>query len=367
MDRFGNTRNALAKSRLSQRLECKEMRQITIIGGGLAGLTLGILLRREDVPVILLEAGQYPRHRVCGEFISGSGLRILRELSLLRTLEANGRWAETVSFRNERITMSNTLPEPAFCISRYILDEQLANEFTRVGGLLQTKERYTGDFNEAGLVRATGRRLSSSVEAGRFLGLKVHARACELEADLEMHCSQKAYIGLCKLPGGEVNICGLFASTETLPALKTKWPEIFRQHVFGPARESLAQCEFDEQSFCAVSGISLEPFRGLAMDQCSIGDSLTMIPPVTGNGMSLALESAALMSRPLMEYSAGKLSWETATIRANRVLREKFRARLFWARLLQSLLFNEGGQKFLGWTARFVPQLWPTLFRRTRR
>ncbi|HZI32692.1 MAG TPA: NAD(P)-binding protein, partial [Candidatus Binatia bacterium] len=48
-------------------------KSITIVGGGLAGLTLGIGLRRRDVPVTILEAGEYPRHRVCGEFISGRG------------------------------------------------------------------------------------------------------------------------------------------------------------------------------------------------------------------------------------------------------------------------------------------------------
>jgi 2-polyprenyl-6-methoxyphenol hydroxylase-like FAD-dependent oxidoreductase len=46
---------------------------ITIVGGGLAGLTLGIGLRRRGVPAALWEAGHYPRHRVCGEFICGRG------------------------------------------------------------------------------------------------------------------------------------------------------------------------------------------------------------------------------------------------------------------------------------------------------
>lgn len=47
------------------------MRPIEIIGGGLAGLSLGLALRRQGVPVTLRESGSYPRHRVCGEFITG--------------------------------------------------------------------------------------------------------------------------------------------------------------------------------------------------------------------------------------------------------------------------------------------------------
>ena len=44
---------------------------LTIAGGGLAGLSLAIALRRHGVDVTVYEAGNYPRHRVCGEFISG--------------------------------------------------------------------------------------------------------------------------------------------------------------------------------------------------------------------------------------------------------------------------------------------------------
>jgi len=43
------------------------MKRVQIVGGGLAGLTLGLRLRQFGVPVDLYEAGSYPRHRVCGE------------------------------------------------------------------------------------------------------------------------------------------------------------------------------------------------------------------------------------------------------------------------------------------------------------
>ena len=44
---------------------------VRILGGGLAGLALGVGLRRRGVPVELFESGDYPRHRVCGEFMAG--------------------------------------------------------------------------------------------------------------------------------------------------------------------------------------------------------------------------------------------------------------------------------------------------------
>ena len=75
------------------------LKPITIVGGGLAGLTLGIRLRQQDVPVRILEAGTYPRHRVCGEFISGRGQQVLARLGLREALEnAGAGLAKTTKF-----------------------------------------------------------------------------------------------------------------------------------------------------------------------------------------------------------------------------------------------------------------------------
>ena len=43
---------------------------VGIIGGGLAGLSLSILLAKNRYKVILFEKEKYPFHRVCGEYIS---------------------------------------------------------------------------------------------------------------------------------------------------------------------------------------------------------------------------------------------------------------------------------------------------------
>src|SRR6185295_3071178 len=104
-------------------------RTITIVGGGLAGLTLGIGLRQRGIPVAIWEASGYPRHRVCGEFISGNGPAVLQRLGLLKLLEGAGAiHVHTAAF----ISGSNhspvrNLPTAAIGLSRYSMDAALAN------------------------------------------------------------------------------------------------------------------------------------------------------------------------------------------------------------------------------------------------
>src|SRR5690606_11809803 len=62
------------------------MRSVEIMGGGLAGLALGLGLRHRGVPVTVCEAGSYPRHRACGEFIHGLETSVIERLGLAPVL-----------------------------------------------------------------------------------------------------------------------------------------------------------------------------------------------------------------------------------------------------------------------------------------
>src|SRR5207247_6132842 len=97
---------------------------ITIIGGGLAGLTLGIGLRQRGIPVTVWEAGSYPRHRVCGEFISGCGQEALVRLGLLQAFVQAGAVSacSAAFFSAKGSSPVRPLPAPALCLSRFTMD-----------------------------------------------------------------------------------------------------------------------------------------------------------------------------------------------------------------------------------------------------
>jgi flavin-dependent dehydrogenase len=174
-------------------------------------------------------------------------------------------------------------------------------------------------------------------------------------------------MGMSWLKDGEVNICGLFRRPA---AGGTGTPADWREMMRGPpgtARyERLERAEFDEGSFCSVAGLSLEPRRAAAARDCRVGDAITMIPPVTGNGMSMAFESAELAIEPLAAYSGGQTAWNDAESDIALRCDERFSQRLAWAGFLQRLMFMPRLQNILVLLAPRCPAVWRLLVARTR-
>ena len=341
---------------------------INIAGGGLAGLTLGIALRQRDIPVVVYEAGSYPRHRVCGEFICGRGLEVLQNLGLLEKLAAAGaRTAVTASFHSgQRDYRARILPSPGLCLSRWAMDDLLAREFRRLGGELRERERIAMAMAEPGWVRATGRRAASEPAPAKWIGLKAHARKVPLAADLEMHFFPDGYVGLCRLPAGAVNVCGLFALRQPIPQLAAQWREILGGPAGSGLRERLRTAEFDPDSFSTVTALNLAPAAGKPTIECSIGDALTMIPPVTGNGMSMAFESAHWAAAPLAAYSRGELDWVAARQTIARQCATGFARRLRWAAWFQRQLMHGSRRELLLRVGNCSDWLWRICFAKTR-
>jgi 2-polyprenyl-6-methoxyphenol hydroxylase-like FAD-dependent oxidoreductase len=198
----------------------------------------------------------------------------------------------------------------------------------------------------------------------RWFGLKIHARNVTLAADIEMHVTPDGYVGVCRLPGNEANVCGLFRRLVAESGASSAPRQLLAGREGSVLRKRLEAAEFDGPSFCSVAGLSLEPVAARP-DECCVGDALTMIPPVTGNGMSMAFESAGLALEPLVGYSAGASSWDGTRLEIARRYRQAFSSRLRWAKWLHAFLFSKLFSLVDGSALR-SELLWRTLFRHTR-
>jgi menaquinone-9 beta-reductase len=316
---------------------------IEIVGGGLAGLSLGLALRRANVPVTIFEAGDYPRHRVCGEFIAGLEPSTIERLGLAPVLADALRHREVAWFVRERPGIIQRLPSPAFALSRHTLDAKLASAFVAAGGELRTHTRVTETKAVPGRIFATGRRRSDSL----WIGLKFHARNVRLTRELELHLADQAYVGLAQIEDGRVNVCGLFRRRP----LSAKGPELLLAYLrstgLGSLAERLAVAEPDPASCCAVAAVGFD--RSVpAGPPVTLGDACAMIPPFTGNGMAMAFQSAELALDPLLAYSKGETNWLETGRLISAALSRRFVLRLASAYALHPFLLRPRRQRILG-------------------
>lgn len=316
--------------------------KITIAGGGLAGLSLAIGLARRGIPVEVLEASKYPRHRVCGEFISGVEGETLRELGIEEVF-GDARQHHTLAwFDGGKEIHRGTLSDPALGISRYRLDLRLKELLERSGGTVQQGVRATRE-NREGEVWAAGRIATASP----WIGLKSHFKEVAMVADLEMHQGPTGYAGLAGIEDGRVNVCGLFKADRSIKGHGVELLFAYlRRCGLTRLASRLKDADHDGSSFTGVSAFTLgwQPDREAGL---SIGDAAAMIPPFTGNGMSMAFQSAAMALDPLEAWSSGTLPWDETILQVRHAQKARFSRRLKAAGTMQSMLEQPWGRSAL--------------------
>ena len=274
--------------------------------------------------------------------------------------------------------LTENLPEPALGISRYTLDDRLAREFEHLGGKLHTGKRVsTNDQMTDGYVWAAGKPRHKKNNQPDWIGLKIHATGATLDG-LHMHSSnsrgQGGYVGLAQVENQRVNCCGLF---HLRPDIR---PTEIKQHCDSPAALIMAYAEacgmsellkmmhtwqFDPASFTATAGFTLghQP----AHHSFSLGDAAWLIPPFTGNGMSMAMESSALAAPWLEAYSIGKITWTEAETQYQHHAKEHFHRRMRLSKIMHPLLFHFPGQSMLKASSKAGLLPFQSIFRQLRK
>ncbi|MGE9290721.1 MAG: hypothetical protein ACQKBT_07015, partial [Puniceicoccales bacterium] len=233
-------------------------------------------------------------------------------------------------------------PRPAMGISRYTLDLRLAERIRRNGGEVRIGERWRGDPTEAGVVLATGR----VAERTPWMGFKLHI-AGDLPGELSLFFGDGGYVGLCPVEGGYWNLCGLFRKR---PGVRAGKEEILAAYAeasgMQPVVDFLGSSSIQPGSAAGVAGVSFglqEP----PANQVRLGDAWGVIPPFTGNGMSIAFESAELALGPIAEWAAGRGEWTMTRRRVAEAHRKHLRRRFRVANALHPILLHPSGIRML--------------------
>jgi flavin-dependent dehydrogenase len=318
---------------------------IEVIGGGPAGCAAALAALAQGSQVTLFEKSRFPRHKVCGEFLSPEVEPLLAALELGPAFQAAGPVRIVrVEMHVGRRTKHIRLPQPAFSLSRAALDRLLLDEALRRGAELRTERRKPDPRAGRALIVAHGRQAAQKT-GERLFGFKAHfADPCPPtgEGAVELYFSDRGYVGVSPVEGGAINVCGL-APEEELRA------HGFRPEQLLPARLRGLEPRFD----WLLTGPLV--YRGSFRSRAGVylaGDALGFVDPFTGSGILAAL----LTGRLAGEAASRGLAFEDYYAQCRRMLRRQYRV----ASALRGLL----GSGLTANLARWIPG--SLLYRLTR-
>ena len=303
---------------------------ILIIGGGLAGLANAIHLSKLGFKVIVFERHSFPRHKVCGEYISNEVLPYLRFLGLDPfELGATAIKRFQLSTPNGKL-LKASLPLGGFGISRYTLDEQLCQLLGANGGQIKIAQvaevvfkgqhfellTQKGDRYEAPVaIGAFGKRSSLDVNLQRpfiqqkapFLAVKRHYAGDFPDDLVALHNFKGGYCGVSKVEDDRINVCYLASYKAFKPHKNIAQFE--RQVVRQNPHLGFVFDHF-EPLFPKPLSISQVSFAAKSLvdkHMLMSGDAAGMIHPLCGNGMGMAISSAYLLAPLVAHFLDGKL------------------------------------------------------------
>ena len=336
-------------------------RKIIIAGGGLAGLIASIRLARKGFECLLIEKKAYPFHRVCGEYISNETVPFLKKEGLYPS-EFNPSQINQLQLSSVKGKNTITpLTLGGFGISRYTFDNFLFNLAKEEGVNVQLNTEINsithsdnfivttngGEFQAALVIGAFGKRSKLDVQLSRsfikkrspYVGIKYHAKTNHPDTVIALHNFRGGYCGVSNIEDGKTNICYL-VHRDQLKRLGSI--EAFEKNVLfeNPHLKKLfSEADFIFQKPEVINEVSFETKEPVWNHLFMMGDAAGMITPLCGNGMSMAIHSAKILSDLIVEqgHSLSQSQLEQAYTNS---WRKTFSRRLWVGRQIQNKLFG---------------------------
>ena len=363
--------------------------EIVIIGGGLAGLTAGIHLTKKGISVTIIEKNDYPKHKVCGEYISNEVLPYFDYLDI-QLSDLKPKTITNLQFSTTDGTSIHTkLPLGGFGVSRYELDFYLYKKAMANGckilkdeveDVTFDKEKFTITtsngtvLNSDFVIGAFGKRSNIDLKLNRsfvkqkspWLAVKGHYSG-EFPNDLVgLHNFKGGYCGVSKVEKDIINICYL---TEYSKFKEYKDISDFQNFV---VRQNPQLNKIFENSTLlfekplTISQISFEEKLAVENHIVMIGDTAGLIHPLCGNGMAMAIHSAKLISELLISFATYELKTRAELEKKYiKLWNFNFKNRLKFGRLLSKIIVKPKLSRTLMLLLIVFPFLLNTIIKKT--
>lgn len=296
---------------------------VLIIGGGLGGLTAALHLAKAGVQVRVLEKEAYPRHKVCGEYVSNEVLPYLKTLGVDPVAAGATHLQRCLLSAESGRSVEAPLPLGGFGLSRYRLDQLLFEAVLAAGGKVEFAEvtdvqtdtectqvhtRRSGTYRARFVIGAYGKRSRLDKKLNRafirektpYLAAKAHYIGAFPEDLVALYCFPGGYCGVSKVEEGRINVCYLahqrtFRSYQNLAQYEQS---VLYQNPELKAILTRLTPVFERP--LTISQISFAPKRQAHDQLLLVGDAAGMIHPLCGNGMGMAIAGARLLAKNML-------------------------------------------------------------------
>lgn len=344
-----------------------------VVGAGPAGSSAAAVLAERGRSVLLLEKDVFPRHKVCGEFLSADALPILERIGARKEVE------EATSERMTRGSLhlasgkvvSFPLPAPALGLSRYRFDDLLARRArdagvdvrfaARVlsaepvaGGGFRVRfvhQQAEGDVGACAVIGAWGRwdSLDRALDRG-FLGRRSRffgwsrdfgGDTTFLAGEVRLYVFAGGYCGLSRVEGGAFNLAGV-VSERVWKRAAGGWPAVVDGARCGnPALDrDLGRLQPGPVGFLGTGPVFFTRKPPSENDLLMAGDAAGVIDPFSGEGQAAALASGILAGETAERLLAGELSREECGRVYAEEWRKRFARRFVWSAAFRRLVLN---------------------------
>lgn len=361
---------------------------VIIIGGGLAGLSSAIHLSKSKLDVLVIEKNSYPKHKVCGEYISNEVLPYFEFLGIdVFKLGAKKINRFELSTPKNKVVKAN-LPLGGFGISRFCLDFELSKKATDNQAIISqdtvediqflndrfsVKTKLT-TYTSTIVIGAYGKRANLDVKINRnfiknkspFLAVKTHLIGNFPEDLVALHNFDGGYCGLSKVENNSINVCYI---TDIEAFKKHRDIEDFQQKVVFKNSALKAVFKNSKSVFktpLTISQISFETKNPIENHIIMCGDTAGMIHPLCGNGMSMAIRSAQIASLLIIQFFNGEIKDRQAL--EKQYLREwntEFKSRLKTGHIVANLFSKNRIAEVLISITKLIPSILPQIIKRT--